>query len=141
MAGYAGGALLAGFLLAFLKLGIDGRGYYWSAPLSVLCVFAAVWHQPWASWICLIGAAILLVTWIAVRNGEPRFAAKTLILVLGIILMLAVNAYGYWNGPLDPETSVATKLMVAWPWYVPIGSTVAFAFGYLLAGRKNESSV
>jgi hypothetical protein len=30
--------------------------------------------------------------------------------------------------------------MIAWPWYAPIGSTVAFVFGYLLAGRKREST-
>jgi len=30
---------------------------------------------------------------------------------------------------------------VAWPWEVPVGSTVAFVWGYLLAGRRRGAAV
>ena len=40
MASYTGGALLAGFLLAFLPHKTDGRGFPFAACLSVLAVFA-----------------------------------------------------------------------------------------------------
>lgn len=40
MAGYTGGALLGAFFLAFLPIRARGRGLVWSAPLSVLAVFA-----------------------------------------------------------------------------------------------------
>jgi len=51
-AGYAGGALLGCFALAFLPLGVDGRGYMWSAPLSVAYVYALAWHNYASHWVC-----------------------------------------------------------------------------------------
>lgn len=150
MAGYAGGALLAGFALAFLPLRIDGRGFMYSGPLSVLCVFALVWHQPWTHWVCLAGAAVLLAAWVVVQvwrthrepSGDQSAAPasvlpcwlQTLLLVTGVALMLWLNYFGYWEGPPRPDghTSILT---IAWPWYAPIGSTVAFVLGWLLAGR------
>ena len=141
MAGYAGGALLAGFLLAFLKLGIDGRGYIWSAPLSVLTVFALVWHQDWAQYVCWAGGAVLLASWIAALLIDPSPEAardwpKTFFLLIGIGIMLALSRYGYADGPIHADTGRPTMLTVAWPWYAPLGSTVAFVFGYLLARRR-----
>ncbi len=106
MAGYAGGALLAGFLLAFLKLGIDGRGYCWSAPLSVFVVFAMVWHQPWTHAVCWGGGGALLATWIwALLKDSPTTPqdwGKTGFLVTGIALMLLVSYFGYWLAPPPP---------------------------------------
>ena len=42
------GLVLAAFFLAFLPIRARGRGLLWSAPLSVLAVFALAWHDPWA---------------------------------------------------------------------------------------------
>ncbi len=158
MAGYAGGALLAGFLLAFLKLGVDGRGYTWSAPLSVLTVFALVWHHPWTHAVCWIGGAILLLTWLGanLRGGAPAgnitvarehhaplapVWLQTVILVVGIALMLLINYHGYWEGTPHAETGAPSYLTVAWPWYAPLGSTVAFVWGFLLARRKSGKNL
>ncbi|NLX23955.1 MAG: hypothetical protein GXY55_20070 [Phycisphaerae bacterium] len=162
MAGYAGGALLAGFLLAFLRLGIDGRGYIWSAPLSVLAVFALVWHYPWTHIVCWVGGGILLLIWLWPmmreamllpdvqddREQRRRMIAlmvrdwpQTLILIAGIALMLLINYHGYWEGPPNAETGAPTYLTVAWPWYAPLGSTVAFVWGFLLARRKADEDL
>jgi Na+/proline symporter len=145
MAGYAGGALLAGFMLGFLPLRINGVGYLWSAPLSVLTVFGLVWHQDWAHWICWIGGSVLLVTWITYvlrrrPSGGVNPVLQTVSLVVGIAIMLLINHYGYFEGPIDPKTAAPSKLSIAWPWQAPIGSLVAFVWGYLLAGPKDAGA-
>ncbi len=157
MAGYAGGALLAGFLLAFLRLNIDGRGYMWSGPLSVFMIFAIVWHQPWTHVVCWVGAILLLFVWLwqlmkeamtvaslddlneIQRRGWALFLRdwpQTVILVAGLAGMLWVNYYGYFDMKIDPDTQKVTYTTIAWPWFMPIGSTVAFVFGFLLARKK-----
>ncbi len=142
MAGYAGGALLAGFFLGFLPLGITGFGYLFAAPLSVLYIFALVWHAPWTHAVCWGLGAALLVVWVVtlMRRGCGRPAvlphwAQTLVLVAGIAGMLWLNYFGYFDtGPPD-KFGNPTYVTVAWPWYIPIGSTVAFVLGYLLTER------
>ncbi|MHC4673103.1 MAG: sodium:solute symporter family transporter [Planctomycetota bacterium] len=147
MAGYAGGALLAGFMLAFLRLNIDGRGYMWSGPLSVLVIFALVWHQPWTHVVCWVGALIMLITWIWCLTREKGHqpwrlllhnGPQTLILMLALAIMILINYYGYLDTKIDETTGQITYITVAWPWFIPIGSTVAFVLGYLLARRKTE---
>ncbi|MCH7812404.1 MAG: hypothetical protein IID40_00130 [Planctomycetes bacterium] len=151
MAGYASGGLFAGFALAFLPLKIDGRGYLFSAPLSVLTVFAVVWHQDWAHGICWVAAGALILAWLIAEfgpwgsrgNGDPRrgpgyvsSAAKTLVLLAGVGIMVWLSYFGYWTVPgHDGQAIVKT---ISWPWYAPVGSTVAFVWGYLLAGRRDE---
>ena len=142
MAGYAGGALLAGYMLAFLRLKIDGRGFLWSGPLSVLLIFALVWHQPWTHAVCWLGAAALLFTWLWPIMREAmilREWPQTLILVIGLAMVLLVNYHGHFGTTINAKTEQVQYITVAWPWFAPIGSTVAFVFGYLLARRKEES--
>jgi len=151
LAGYVGGALLAGFALGFLPLRIDGRGYLWSAPLSVLYIFAIVWHRnfavPWyRDWtfvaVCLLSAALLL-SWLAVAGRRARagrgvlpFWLQTLLLIVGIAGAVWLNLYGHWGqGPPD-RFGNPTFQVLAWPWYVPLGSLVAFLWGWLLACRR-----
>jgi SSS family solute:Na+ symporter len=137
MAGYTGGALLAAFMLAFLKVKVDDRGLLWSAPLSVLTVFAVAWHQPWSHWVCWIGAALVFVAWLAcvVRSGRRGDVWRTVLVAVALVGVLWINYHGYWPGPPD-AAGQATYKVVAWPWFVPIGFVVAFGFGYLLAGRR-----
>ena len=168
MAGYAGGALTAGFLLAFLPLNVDGRGLCWSAPISMATVFATVWHQAWAQWSCLVFAGITLALWMllewphafarpscqegvgGVRSEDPTSPqrnraggfGRTAWLILALGLMLALNRWAYGtaqppggDGGIGSPNPVADAvyITVAWPWYSPIGCTVALVFGYLLA--------
>jgi SSS family solute:Na+ symporter len=143
MAGYVTGALLAGFFLSFLRLRIDGRGFMYSGPLSVLCVFALIWHQPWTNWVCWAAAGVILLIWILMtRRARARAAppllpvsVQTAVLLAGLGLMLAVNYFGYWSGQPDADGN-PTYLTVSWPWQIPFGSTIAFVWGYLLAGRR-----
>ncbi len=145
-AGYAGGALLGCFALAFLPFEIDGRGYMWSAPLSVAVVYAIAWHNAASHWVCAIFAAALLAGWLVYlwrsaahrpADAGPRVlpgTVQTLLLVLGLAGMLLINRFGYWTVTnMDGTTRIAT---LAWPWYAPIGSVVAVIWGYLLAHRK-----
>ena len=62
---------------------------------------------------------------------------QTLILLVGIAGFLLINYYGYWEGQPDADGN-PTYRTVAWPWYVPLGSTVAFVFGFLLARRRPQ---
>ena len=144
MAGYAGGALLAGFALAFLPLKIDGRGYMWSGPVSVLCVFALVWHQPWAHAVCWVVAAVIFAVWLwTLARNAPRVLvlpawAQTIILVAGLAIIVLLSYQGHWGqGPPD-KLGNPTYATIAWPWYIPIGSTTAFILGCLLAGRRRH---
>jgi Na+/proline symporter len=141
MTAYTLGALLAGFALAFLPLNIDGRGFMWSGPLSAFCVFAMVWHEPWSRAICWGAAAVFLMVWIIVhivanRDDGPTVALRTSILIAGLGLMLMLSYYGYWT--VEERGEVVRKTL-SWPWYAPVGSTIAFIWGYLLAGRKVQS--
>jgi len=142
MAGFTGGALLAGFFLGFLPLNIDGWGYQFAAPLSVLYVFAAVFHTPWSHWICWIGAAALLLAWVARHSSRGPLGDAAIsrvaqfgVLLLGLAGMLAINYFGYFDRTLT-EAGDITYTILSWPWYVPLGSTVAFIWGYLLAHRR-----
>lgn len=148
MAGYCGGALLAGFLLGFLKLRVDGYGFMWSGPLSVGIVFALVWHESWAHVTCWIIGALLLATWVGVgiSRGLPpaRIASRGLFLTVGIAAMLALTYFAYAE-VIDPATGqpkinegtgYTVKKVLAWPWYAPIGSIFAFFWGWALANRK-----
>jgi SSS family solute:Na+ symporter len=160
MAGYVGGALLAGFLLSFLPLRINGRGFMYSGPLSVLSVFALVWHQPWTHAVCWTGAVVILIVWIWQRMTEAmdlvevpeqeerhrralalvlRDWPQTVILMGGLAIMLWLNYFGYWLGEPDDHGN-PTYLTVAWPWYAPLGSTIAFVWGYLLACRTSVAA-
>ncbi len=153
MAGYTGGALLGCFVLAFLPFRIDGRGYMWSAPLSVLCVFALVWHDPWSHYVCWSFAGVILALWFwhlaAQVNGLGRPAEsgkrplpppvipvwlQTFVLAAGLVLMLWINYYGYFDKSI--VAGKAKFVIIAWPWYAPFGCVVAVLFGYLLARRK-----
>ena len=159
MAGYAGGALLAGFLLAFLRLNIDSRGYIWSAPLSVFLIFAIVWHQPWTHAVCWLGAIVMVLTWLWLLMKEAMEVAdldatpekskrvlalllrdwpQTVVLVAGIAMMIWTNYHGYLDRIVDPETGAISYVTIAWPWFSPIGSTVAFVFGFLLARHRKR---
>ncbi|MDE2689819.1 MAG: hypothetical protein OXI49_04845 [Acidobacteriota bacterium] len=122
MAGYTGGALLAAVALALAPLGRDGRGFLWSGPLSALAVFAAVWHQPAAGWVCLLGVIVLLWTWWR-RDGRGRRGASLLLLV-GATLVMAL-----WRWAEGPGGEV-----LAWPWYVPLGAALAWLWGLGLSG-------
>jgi len=143
MAGYTVGALLAGFMLAFLQLNIDDRGFVWSAPLSVLMVFAIVWHHPWTITVCWIGAAMILIAWLMVHaenKHSNHLLLRTIILVLGLGLMLWINFNGYFEVETVLATAEVKYTTIAWPWFPVIGSIVAFVFGYLLAGRKQKDT-
>ena len=128
MAGYTGGALVAGFFLAFLRLRVDGSGFGWAAALSVMTVFAVVWHDAWAQSACLWFAAGVALLWIARRGREWRrvpvaMTLQTAALALGLAGIWWLSSYGTFKG----------GAVLAWPWYIPLGSVVAFSFAWLLA--------
>jgi len=147
MAGYILGALLAGFLLSFFPLNVDSRGFIFAAPLSCMCVFALIWHQPWAQSVCWIAAVIMLVLWFrfAVDDCDPSLPRpvvplplQTLLLLCGVAIMLWLTYHGYWTGEPDKDGN-PTIQNIAWPWQVPIGSTIAFLWGWLLANKRDAT--
>ncbi|RMF86003.1 MAG: hypothetical protein D6744_00450 [Planctomycetota bacterium] len=146
MAGYTAGALLAGFFLGFLPLKINGRGYMYSAPLSVLCVYALIWHDQASHVICWTGAIALLGAWCIneLHRGDARprfgsFLAKTGVLLLGVALLLGLNYFAWGDGGLD-EAGNQKYVTIAWPWQTPIGSVIAFVWGWALADRRPDET-
>lgn len=141
MAGFVTGGLMAGFFLGFFakRLNIDGTGFMYSAPLGVLTVLAVSPFNAhgWAANVCLIGGAILLVTWLA----NPRLKAlsgQTVLLAVAVGLMLWLVQNAYFMVP-DAETGEVARRTIAWPWFAPIGSTMTFLFGWLLARPRKEA--
>jgi Na+/proline symporter len=132
MAGYTGGALLGAWMLAFLRMPVDDRGIIWSAPLSVIAVFGLAWKPLWATHVCLAASAVLLGLWVWNAWGDRERWRKTVLLALGIDAALALH---FHVGVAKAGQIYLAPL--AWPWWVPIGSIIAFVWGWLLA----ESSV
>ncbi|MEM7683097.1 MAG: hypothetical protein AAF288_14180 [Planctomycetota bacterium] len=115
LASYVAGGLFAAFLLAWLPFGVNGRGLVWAAPLGVMCVFAANFHETWAYYACGGFAAIALSTWIAsalaTKDGDRKKARllKTPLLLAGCAAMGWATWDGYFT-ETDPDTG-ETKLV------------------------------
>lgn len=142
LAAFTSGALLAGFFLAFLRLRINGDGYLWSAPLSVMVIFAVVFHDPWSSYVCLAMGIITVVAWLIwgwclrpTTTARPvvPIAVQFLLVLAGAAMVMVINLYGYQRGVAEDGSATIYKL--AWPWYAPLGAIITFVWGYLLAGR------
>jgi len=137
MASYTGGALLAGFLLAFLPLRTDARGFPIAAGLSVLAVFAVTSHQEWGGRLGVepellvlgIGALLAAAWWFTTQRRT-----------IGAGLVLAAGLAGVWwlaaHGALPAREGVEGTRVLAWPWYVPLGSAVAFCWTLGLSPRR-----
>jgi SSS family transporter len=130
MAGYAQGALLGAFALAYFVRDPPGRGLLWSAPLSVLAVLAVAWRGTLlgAPLVAGLGAALVaLHAWRGRRGaGGPGGAERTLLLA-GAVLALLLVALPAGGG----------ALRLPWPWYVPIGAVVAFICAFPLDQRSS----
>lgn len=144
MAGYTQGALLAGFLLAWRRASIDGSGFLWSAPMSVVFVLALAWHGPRSAALCAGFGAVWFAAWVVVRavpgwmrnETRGRIVVQTLALAIGLAALAWVNRYGLVAVERDARASGEPLwLPVAFPWYVPAGCTVAFVYGHLLSRR------
>lgn len=122
MAGYTGGALLGAFFLAFLPIRARGRGLVWSAPLSVLAVFALAWHEPWAMDVVHGGFGLMGLVWVvgSIRSGVDL--RGTLALLLGFALVECLCRYGALPGGQS----------LPWPWYIPLGTLVTFLWAFFM---------
>jgi Na+/proline symporter len=149
MAGYTGGALFACFLLAFLKLKVDGSGFLWSAPLSVMTVFAVAWSEDWTASVCSVFAWACFGAWILLRVlpgfrradiSSGTLLRQTVLLLFGLATVVWLSQWGELSvlGEVEGESAWVPR-QVSWPWFVPIGCTVAFVYGYLLALPSSPS--
>jgi len=130
MGSYTGGALVACFFVSFLPVRVDGSGLLYSAPLSVLTVFAIVWHSSGAQHLVVLLTALALLAWLVLRLrpalSTERWTAelrRTVYLLVGLLVIVGVSRYGY---------GAETSDVLAWPWYIPAGSLVAFVLGIAL---------
>lgn len=120
MAGYTGGALLAAVVLALLSSGRGGAGFLISAPLSVLSVICVAWHEPWTE--LALGLVTVLLAWAVLWRGvrgdlsRQRCAGQLALLVGCARALLQVLGGG----------------SLPWPWFIPIGTLVAWfgAYGF-----------
>jgi solute:Na+ symporter, SSS family len=138
MPGYTQGAVLAAFALAAFRGGAaEGRAYLWSAPLSVMVVVSAAWHETWTLWALSLASLAFAAAWMrwGIRPGwesaEPTLA-PSLVLALGIAAAFAFQL-------VEPKP--------AWPWFSPLGCATAFGFakllvlsGYSSRERKSRNS-
>ena len=139
MATYTWGALLAGFMLAWvppLSRRFGGSGYPFGAALSVLTVFAIVWHEPWAARACWIASTAVLLAWVALRlrpalaRGDPLapWLARSVALACGLALSIILCYHGVFPGGGT----------LAWPWNVPAGTLVALVGSLALADPRTR---
>lgn len=149
MAGLTQGALLASFFLAWLPRKPDGSGFAWSAPLSVAWVFALARHGPVEQRVCWAFAVLFALLWFGLRvlpewrhpPARSALVRSTGWLLLALALLPWANArvlVPVLNDRLAPPDWTLQPL--AWPWYVPAGSLIAFVFGFLLARPASSLS-
>lgn len=125
MSGFAGGPLLAGFALSLVAGGRGASGFVWAAPLGLLTVVFAVFNGPGphiASWYV---TGPLLAAWLLFglpRRSAPYGVIQTLIYAFALFLLTRLAEVG----------DLPDGRTIAWPWYVPVGSTVTFAFSLVL---------
>jgi SSS family solute:Na+ symporter len=141
MATYTQGALLAGFAIAYLRPRAGGSGFVWSAPLSVAVVFALARHEPRVPITCIAFATSFLAAWIFIRTlpallrGERRLRAlqQLVLVLLTCVAIVWLNRFGLI--PVEQPAALGGGWLhqrIEYPWYVPIGSTVAFVLGLAL---------
>ena len=141
MATYTAGGLLAGFALAFCRLPVTGRGYVYSAPLSVLVVFSISWHNPFARIAVAASGVLLLFFYLLgalkrVREGRApnvRVIAQVLLLFVGTQAAIYLSSHGVWEEAGEPK-------VLSFVWFPLIGSLVAFFFGWALADPVQRDS-
>src|SRR6185295_11767108 len=104
-------------------------------------------HEPNAERVCIGMAAAFAGAWFALRTVPDFFKRTPLSRVvgqLGLVLIASIavvwlNRYGL----IAVERSAAdgggfVQERLAYPWYVPIGSAVAFVFGIALISRRAD---
>lgn len=145
LASYVVGALLAAFLLAWLPMKRDAYGLAFSAPLSVFAVFAARFHEAWAQTFLWVVCGVFVGLWLLLaltlnqhRGRRGLVLAKTGWLVAACAVVMLLTYYLEF-GTIDPVTGVRGTVSIAWPWYAPVGGTVAFVFGWLLGNRRDKT--
>ncbi|MBK6942463.1 MAG: hypothetical protein IPH13_19990 [Planctomycetes bacterium] len=134
MAGYTSGALLAGFLLAFLpQVRVDGFGYCFAAPLSAVFVYALVWHTENSAWIAggLGLCAIAIHAICCVRGVRGATLDRLIVLIVAVAIILVVNRYGTFTR-VDAVTQQVAEKAIAFPYQAPLGAAFAFVFALLL---------
>jgi len=147
--GVTGGALLAAFTLACLPGRRGATGFVWSAPLSVMTVFAATFHPPIFPWAVdlVTGAGVLYVLlWCFAqsRKWAGRFSVSRTVVLVAFLFGLRVLAQrGYVVPEFDAHGVLTGGRSIAWPFYVPLGFSVAFSFGLFLdrPPRRDVSDV
>jgi SSS family transporter len=142
MATYTQGALLAGFAIAWLRPRAGGSGFVWSAPLSVAVVFALARHEPRAPLACGVFAVAFAAAWIAARSvpdlvrgvGAMRVSGQLVLVLFACVAIVWLNRFGLIAVERSPALGGGwLQERIEYPWYVPIGSTVAFLLGLMLA--------
>lgn len=133
MSGLVGGPLLAGFVLSWLPGERGSSGYLWSAPLGLLTVLFGIWHGEAAyaaSW-WVAGAFIGLWFLLGLpRRRQPHGSIQTIWLAFTLFLLTRLAEVG----DFDDGRSIA------WPWYVPVGSSMTLLYAYLLDRPPSRSA-
>jgi hypothetical protein len=142
LSGFTQGALLAAFFLAWLARRPDGSGFLWSAPLSVAWVFGLAWHGELPALAIRVFALGFFALWL-VRRVVPAWRERvehgvilgqTAALAVGLAGLVWANAYALFLVPTSTHAAPEYALQpLQFPWYVPVGSVVAFVYGHWLA--------
>ncbi len=138
---YTAGALVAGFFLAFLPTGRDGRGLPWAAVLSVASVVVLAWPAEAVREVVHVVVELTFGLWAwtrlrpvwhdrGLRGAE---AVRGVWLLAGLFLVRLLGEYGHGVG------ANGLPRPIAYPWFVVVGAVVALVFGYLLAHPKEPA--
>ncbi len=108
LASYIVGGLFAAFLLAWLPVGVNGRGLVWAAPLGVMAVFASRFHDAWALWACGVVCGVLVLWWVVSAAGTADAGrrrsrwGKTVWLLIGAAMVMLIA----WKGEFTKRGDV-----------------------------------
>ncbi len=101
------------------------------------------WPEPSHQSKVFLGLGFLCLAWLARRclpvfRGQAplgREFAASLWFLAGLASVVLLARFGHGTG-VDSDGVVINKAF-AYPWFVVVGTAVAFAFGFLLADRRS----
>jgi SSS family solute:Na+ symporter len=148
------GALLGAMLLALMLKKRDGRGLLFALPLAVLTAFGlGLSPAGWTYWFIIAGVTMVAIGWLYAMSHEVEELLtiaddrqytrrawylllaefpRTIWILAGIALVLYVHFFRVDASGGDGPAAIA------WPWYLPVGTGVTIALGYLLSRPRSE---
>lgn len=128
---YTYGALLGTLLLALLPIRCDDRGLAWGVPAAILAVLAVSVHEHrWITLLIWCACGLLALSGFVWFRREP---------IRILLITAAAGMIGGLHWLSSAPAGSSPRLVLAYPWYYPIGTLMTFMLGWGLGRRKEHA--